>query len=256
MQDFPYNLPLPPLLLFCLAVAAAFAALIHFGLKMGPGPRLAERSSGIAPVMQSIVAVFAALSVTFLSNTVWRAEDLAREAVATEARNLHLVVTYSRQMPEATGAAILANGAAYAAAVAGPEWGSMVDEGAHPDAEAALRSLYASAVLLAPSDTMRGPLLSALDRLSFARDARLAQAQDAVSPTQWTVVLVLMLLLLAVVAICHGRDARARAIALAFSAAAIGISLFGILAHDQPFIGHLAITAKPVLQAAASNPPG
>ena len=250
METILYDLPLFPLLLVCLGLALGVAGLFHALLWSPAGRNLAAGARGMAPVMQGIIATFAAFSVTFLSSGIWQVENHARETVDMEARNLRLVVTFAAQMPASERERLVVSAMGYASAVADVEWAEMVSNGSSSEVDAQLYTLYSIAAGLPAADAIRAPLLSSLDNLALARDSRLIQAKEAVMPTQWVVVLVLMGVLLAVVAISHGHDSNARAIALTLTALAIGVSLFGILARDRPFIGYLAITPRPIQQAA------
>lgn len=253
MPDFLYELPLLPMYLVLLAVTGLVAGAMHVVLVL---PRLYDvtrYAAGISPVMVTLSGTLFALSVTFLSSAVWQSEDRASEAIASEARSLRIIYTYTENMTLDARQAFDAMIADYARAVRDVEWSDLDQQGASAEAETALARMYRAALDIgndSANEDIKQPILRALDEISQARETRLTTATAEVSPIQWTVVLVLAFILLVVVATCHEKDGPARGLALTLTTFAIATSLFALVAHDRPFIGPLALTPKPIVTAA------
>lgn len=249
--DFLYTLTESGMFIFILFATGLIAAAIHFLFYWNKLSFLAV--ADLSPVLQTLCGTLFVLSVTFLSSSVWQTEGRARELVNQEARSLRTIRTYMDQMTGPSHDGFLKLLSDYAGGTE-TEWPAMASAGASPVAEERLVDIYRAVVLgFSEGDLNRAlqqRILAALDALSQARQGRLTMAKEQVSGGQWFTVTFMALLLLAVLAICHARAARARAIALSVITLAITVSLFVILAHDRPFIGHLAISPKPILDAA------
>lgn len=250
--DILYSLPPAGTFLIVLAAVGAVALLIQAVFRL---PRIREASAGLAKLNTAVGSVSGAvfgLSMTFLANAVWTIEDQARESVNAEARAIRVMDIYMESMakPERDGIAGLLED--YGLAVSA-EWDGMADTGSSPQAEQALRNVYASVIKgFAAGEQNRmlqQRLLGALDSLSIARQQRLSLAQNFVSGSQWLLVTGLGVVLLIVMAASHAEFRIAFPVAVASVALAISILLFVIILHDRPFIGYAALTPEPILAA-------
>lgn len=253
MLDAFYALPLLPMLVVVTALTGMAACLFHLFMQLPPGRWVARASEGMAPLMQNVVAAFAALSVAFLANAVWNIEAESREAVESEARSLRVALIYARQLAGSERDGLVTAAKSYGGAVKNAEWSTMETSGAAREAEAAMAELYRAGLAVNPANPLRQSVLAALDRLSMARETRLALAQHSVSATQWIVVLMLMLVLFAAIALGHSDNRRARAAALTLASLAVAVSLFGVLVHDRPFAGYLGVTPDAISRAAGNS---
>lgn len=255
--DFIYTLPPGGMLFAILAVVGTIAISLHGLVGRWPLSIVSQRLPELSPVIITLSGTLFGLSVTFLANSVWTAEDRARQTVNTEARDIRVMTVYLESLtgPSRDGIAHLIT--AYANAVAA-EWSGMTDSGARAPAERELRNIYA-AVIQGFSEgeqnrLLQQRLLVALDSLSIARQQRLSMAQDVVSAGQWLLVSGLGLILLVMVALGHARFPLPRGVAMAAMTAAITLALFVIVAHDRPFLGYSALTPQPILRAAGVLP--
>jgi hypothetical protein len=140
----------------------------------------------------------------------------------------------------------------YGTAVAA-EWDSMA-ETAGRESDKALRNIY-SAVIRGFAEgeqnrMLQQRLLVSLDSLATARQERLSIAQDSIRASQWLLIAGLGVVLLTTVAVSHAAFTLVRRIALVIISLAISVMLFGIILHDQPFVGGGAVKPDPILKAA------
>jgi hypothetical protein len=252
LPDVVYELTEGGMFLLVLLVTGLFAFAIDRLIRWRRFAALVGELADLSPVLQALCGTMFVLAVTFLASAVWQTEHRARESVNEEARNLRIIRIYTDSMSGPAHDGILKLIKDYAQAVQA-EWPVMIYEGPLLQAEQQLAALYRATILgFAEGElnrTLQQRLLTALDGLSQARQERLTIAQDHVSGGQWFIVAFMALLLLAVIAICHAKSPHARAVALSIITLAISISLFVILAHDWPFVGRLAVTPAPILEA-------
>jgi hypothetical protein len=251
--DFIFTLPHGGMLLVILAAVGSIALALHVFIARWPLKAISQRLPELSPAIITLCGTLFGLSVTFLANSVWTAEDRARQMVNSEARDIRVIRVYMDSFTGPTRDGFNHLITAYANAVAA-EWNDMTNANARAPAERELRNIYAAAISGfsegEQNRMIQQRLLSALDSLSIARQQRLSMAQDVVSAGQWLLVSGLGLLLLVMVALGHARFPLPRGVAMAAMTAAITLALFVIVVHDRPFIGYSALSPQPILRAA------
>ncbi len=252
LPDFVYQWAESSIFLFVLFVTGTIALAAHLLFRCQWITARAVWFDTMSPVLQSLCGTMFALAVSFLASSVWQTEDTAKQLVDEEARGIRLIRTYldSAFGPGADNVQNLLPG--YVDAVIA-EWPRMESQDVALIGEQRLTSIYRATISqLADGELNRSlqqRILGALDGLSRARQGRLTIANEHVSDGQWSTVFSLAFLLILVIAICHAKSVRARVIALTIITTAITVSLSVILAHDRPFVGRLAITPQPILDA-------
>lgn len=254
--DFIYLLPPPLLLLTLAAIVLTFVLMLEAMFLL---PQVRRRLSQLTSMTTAVVTVTGAmfaLSMSFLANSVWSAEDRARDTVYAEARAIETMDIYLDYTtgPSREGILRLIND--YGRAVAA-EWGSMAQSDGR-QSDPALREIYAAVIRgFAEGEQNRmlqQRLLVSLDSLSTAREERLSIAQDSIRASQWLLIAGLGLVLLSTLAVSHAAFTLARRLSLLAIGTAISIMLFGIILHDKPFVGEGAVMPDPILKAARVMP--
>lgn len=216
-------------------------------------PRLAPLlawGKDISPVIQGISGTLFVLATTFLSSSVWTAEDKAYEAVAVEARQVRQLRTLAHLFPEPRRSELVVLVQEYAEASAA-EWPNMTDRGGSRAAEQVLTALYGATVSLAGAEQMlAGEMMQALNAVGDARERRLDIARNTVNEDQWAVMLILALIMGAAVTFVHVEDDKARAVALGLVTVMVATALLLMIMHDRPFIGYDALGPEAILAAA------
>ena len=214
--------------------------------------RLRSELSSLTTAVVTVSGAMFALSVSFLASSVWSAEDRARDMVFAEARAIEAMDIYLDYTTGPSREGILRLIQDYGTAVAA-EWDSMA-ETAGRESDKALRNIY-SAVIRGFAEgeqnrMLQQRLLVSLDSLATARQERLSIAQDSIRASQWLLIAGLGVVLLTTVAVSHAAFTLVRRIALVIISLAISVMLFGIILHDQPFVGGGAVKPDPILKAA------
>lgn len=246
--DFVFEWSEPGMFIFLLALAGSVAAIVHLTLNWWRLRAAVKHMRDISPVLQTLCGTLFVLSVTFLASNVWQTEERAKEYVAAEARSIREIRIYLEPVAGETRETILKALNGYTGAVAA-EWQTMADDGGSVGAETSLATIYGGVLRTGIDPLLQQRTLAALDNLALARQGRLNIAQEYLSSSKWTAVLLLGLFLLIAIGVCHAHAPAGRATALALMSFAIALSLFVILAHDRPFVGYLALSPAPILQA-------
>ena len=189
--DFIYALPHGGMFLVILAIVGGIAFALHVLVARWPLKGISQRLPELSPAIITLCGTLFGLSVTFLANSVWTAEDRARQMVNTEARDIRVIRVYMDQLhrPHAGRLHPPHHGLCQCG---GRRMERMTDASARAPAERELRNIYAAAINgLSEGEQNRmiqQRLLVALDSLSAARQQRLSMAQDVVSAGQWLLV--------------------------------------------------------------------
>jgi hypothetical protein len=92
-------------------------------------------------------------------------------------------------------------------------------------------------------------LIEQLVDLRAARLQREMMARGGVSPAQWVAMLLIALGAMTMIAVAHNHEIGLQITTLSVYAVAVSSAFFVILAHDRPFVGHLAVGPVPIEQA-------
>ncbi|QIG46841.1 DUF4239 domain-containing protein [Nordella sp. HKS 07] len=245
-----YFLSFPLLLPVLTLMTGLVSALLWWLPKLPYLAPLMRWGKGMSPVIQGICGTLFVLATTFLSSSVWTAEDKAYEAVAVEARQVRQLRTLAHLFPEPRRSELVVLVHEYAEQSAA-EWPHMTETGGSRAAEEVLNALYGAAVSLAGSEQMLSDqIIQALNAVGEARERRLDIARNSVNQDQWVVMLILALILGVAVTFVHIDDDRARAIALALVTVMVATALLLMIMHDRPFIGYEALGPEAILAAA------
>jgi hypothetical protein len=248
-------LPLLWMALLLLA-GAGMAALLAYGVARAIRPADAPVLGG---VVASLVGTIFALFVSFLANSVWDDAVRAKDAVQAEAGALGDARAYLSAMTPAERAAIALAIRRYVAEVAEREWPAMALGQESPRATGLLVEARIAALAAMPEGGGRGRLaaegvLRALDAVARAREDRLTIAHAVVGSLKWGAVLALAVCSLVALSLSLPPKGRQQVAAMGIAALAIGGGLLVVVAHDRPFLGHLAVPPARLLDAAAAMP--
>lgn len=218
----------------------------------GAGPVI-KAGKGMSPIIQAICGTLFVLATTFLSSSVWTAEDKAYEAVSVEARQVRQLRSLATLFAEPRRSELVGLVSEYAEQSAA-EWPQMMKAGGGRGAEQVLNALYGAAVSLAPREQMlASEMAKALNEVGDARERRLDVARNTVNSDQWLAMLVLALILGVAVTVVHGEDGRARAAALSLISVMVATALLLMIMHDRPFTGRDALGPEAILAAAKGS---
>jgi hypothetical protein len=134
------------------------------------------------------------------------------------------------------------------------EWNQMVEEGSHPDADAALTRLYtAYEGVQARTDAQKTILSSSfgnLDTIGQARTQRLAQASTDDGPpwSLWAVIWLTSGLLLACAIIYDVAKPATHYTMVAILGVLVAVNLFLVAELSHPFLGEIGTTPEPLQQ--------
>lgn len=249
-MDWLYELPLVVLFLALNLLVGLAAAFLWWLPKRPEAFALVRAGRDVSPVLQGICGTLFVLATTFLASSVWAIEDHASQAVAIEAREVRLLRTLSRLLPEPRRSEVVNLVTDYAEQSAA-EWPRMEEQGGGREAERVLAALYNTAVSLAPNEQMVSQeFMAALKAVGEARSRRLDIAQNNLSPDQWATMLILALIMGLSVTVVHAGSDAGRAIALGLVSVIVSTALFLLIAHDRPFVGRDAIGPEAVIAAA------
>jgi len=245
-----YFLSFPTLFLVLLIMTGLVSAILWGLPRFPPTAPLTRWGKTMSPVMQGICGTLFVLATTFLSSSVWTAEDKAYEAVAIEARQVRQLRTLAHLFPEPRRSELVNLVSEYAGQTAA-EWPAMTEDGGGRGAEQVLTALYGAAVSLAGSEQMlSGEIMQALNAVGDARERRLDIARNSVNEDQWVVMLILALILGAAVTFVHVEEDKARAVALGLVTVMVATALLLMIMHDRPFIGYEALGPEAIVAAA------
>lgn len=248
-----YYLPYPFLFFALNLMTGLISALLWTLPDLAPTRPLIQAVKGMSPVLQTVSGTLFVLATTFLSSTVWTAEDKAYEAVSVEAREVRQLRSLATLFAEPRRSELVGLVSEYADQSAA-EWPKMEKAGGSRGAEQVLNALYGAAVSLAPNEQMlASEMVKALNEVGNARQRRLDVARSTVNADQWTAMLVLALILAGAVTIVHADDAKARAVALGLVSVMVATALLLMTMHDRPFTGYEALGPEAILAAAKGS---
>lgn len=245
-----YFLSFPVLLPVLTIMTGIVSALLWWLPRLPRVAPLMRWGKGMSPVIQGVCGTLFVLATTFLSSSVWTAEDKAYEAVAVEARQVRQLRTLAHLFAEPRRSELVNLVHDYATQSAA-EWPHMTETGGSRGAEQVLTALYGAAVSLAGAEQMlSSEIMQALNAVGEARERRLDIARNSVNEDQWIVMLILALILGAAVTFVHAEDDKARAVALGLVTVMVATALLLMLMHDRPFTGYEALGPEAILAAA------
>lgn len=245
-----YFLSFPVLFLVLLLMTGLISAVLWALPRLPVTGPLMRWGKAMSPVMQGICGTLFVLATTFLSSSVWTAEDKAYEAVAIEARQVRQLRTLAHLFAEPRRSELVNLVSEYAGQTAA-EWPVMTEAGSGRGAEQVLTALYGATVSLAGTEQMlSGEIMQALNAVGDARERRLDIARNSVNEDQWVVMLMLALMLGAAVTFVHVEEDKARAVALGLVTVMVATALLLMIMHDRPFIGYEALGPEAIVAAA------
>lgn len=213
-----------------------------------------EGMAGVVPPFINVLGVLFGLTLAFLANDTWSAQDRALSAVNHEADALRAISILASHLPAQDAARVSAAARGYAGAAVA-EWPLLSHRHSSPEASVAADKLLAvlsEPRLLAES----GPAVSGQEiALAIAvrdgRETRLSLSQTHVNPLKWTGMAVLGFLTMVSVAVVHAGIPRKGGlgpmrVAVAIFALASAPTAVIVLVHGNPFQRPAAISPAPL----------
>ncbi|MBI4674402.1 MAG: DUF4239 domain-containing protein [Chloroflexi bacterium] len=258
---FLNNLPNVPLaigiLLLCAAIGAASVWLTRrfFNVAM-----LREHNDIIGYIYQMLGVVYAVM-LAFAVFIVWEQFDTTNTAVEQEANTLVALHDIARALPDAAGAQLKGDVVNYAHVVATDEWEQMARAHASDASQQALLRLTRFEREFRPATdhetVLYAQAIGHIEKLNAFRRLRLQASRGQIPRPMWVLLIGGGLFMVGFTAIFGATNARLHIALTAVLAAALGFTLFIILALDTPYTGSFAITQEPFNGALAlftSNP--
>lgn len=207
------------------------------------------RYGGVVPPFINVLGVLFGLTLAFLANDTWNAQDRALAAIDSEADALRSIVILARQLPadETSHIQLLTRNYAEAAIA---EWPLLAARQSSPQASAAADALLAG--LSNPKIAHDGSAAISQAETSLAlsirnaREARVALSQTHVNPLKWLVMAFLGFLTMTSIAVVHIGNSRAMTAAVLIFALASGPTAVVVLIHGNPFQPPAAVMPVPL----------
>ena len=213
--------------------------------------------TGVAPPFINVIGVLFGLTLAFIANDTWNAQEQAIQTVHHQAQALHSIVTLSEPLDAPVRERIQAASRASAMASA-QEWSFLAKRTVSPLAESAMQELL-SACLDPAIEHARGTgLAHVLAQLAAQADAeraqRIAISQIHVNPLKWLGMGFLGLLTLLSVAAVHVHQPRAASLSMVLFALAAAPIAAVVLVQANPFERPCFVSAEPLVIVAGSPP--
>ena len=252
-------LPLPQLFLVTILCGFATGVLVLIAV------RVSVHLLGIAPIQPlpvrdaligSLSAMFA-LMVAFSAAGIWSDAIQARAAVQREANSIENIIALAWSFPEGFRDEIHKEMLRNARRTVQSDWPAMrrrtdVNETMFDRSNSPLVALI-TRISEENSNGRSLPLSNALiGQLADMRAARLQRemiARGGISTAQWVAMIVIALSAMTMIAVAHNHERGLQITTLSIYAAGVASAFFVLLAHDRPFVGHLAVGPIPIVQA-------
>jgi hypothetical protein len=251
-------LDLPPWAIVVTLVAfyGLSAIVLHLISFHWPTRRHVESLKGMTSPFFATANTLFALMIAFLGTGVWESYRAATQAVVHEREGIQSVLELANAVPsEAVRLRERVN--QYVASVLDDEWYKRPVGHGSVRTDAALRALLGAAAApemgASANPAVQGALLSAVERISGARSARLVLMQVPNDGPRWVAVLLLAFLTQVTVAVTHLDRARGQIVALGLSTGAAIIALAVVAMLERPFDGADQVSPEPLQRAVANE---
>lgn len=252
-HDFLNTLPNIPLAIAILVIAALIGAgMVQLARRL-LDPKMLHAHNDLIGFIYNMVGVVYAVMMAFAVFIVWEQFDTTRTAVEQEANALVALYDIGRALPNDAGAQLKGDVLNYTRVVAGDEWNQMALARSSNASRDALVQLTRFTREFNPASERDGVLYEAsvahLHDLNVFRRLRLQASRGQIPPPMWVLLIGGGLFMLAFTALFGADNARLHTILTALLAAALGFTLFIILALDTPYTGSFKITPDPFQNA-------
>jgi len=261
MDDWFHELPVASMALLVFGLTYLLALAIHAGVGWLARRGLSKSFKAVSPGMLSPLGVLFGLFVAFTAAQVWRDNDRATESVSHEASALRTAFLFAASFPGEPEAKLYDLIKTYAHETATVEWPMMAQRTAPLNVPPRPLQEALQFVLTLPTtnpgqQTAQHEITSALEAALDARKQRIMVSQTEVNAVKWTCLYLQALCALLAIALVHCDDRLSSLLAMGLFATGVSVSVLLIAAYDRPFIGHIAVTPKPLLQVVSDSPPG
>lgn len=216
------------------------------------GPRLDAYRRISQNLLGTLMTSFA-LYTALLINSIWRDRSDAQHIVVQEARAIEQSILLSRHLSVPDRAELEVMLRDYVQVVVVREWPALDEAMELPFAVPELREAMEWVLALRPATPedsfLRGQLVAEIGRIEAARTRRLAIADQEISIVVWITLILSAVIVGTAVAMVHVENKRTEALTLALLSILIGSAFWVLLSHDQPFVGTLSVSPKPLISA-------
>ena len=231
-----------------LAAALLALAILWSRWRLLPKPP-ADRSYDLAMHANRAVAVLHALIMALVFAEAEIDYTRARESVWREADLLHDVFRGLSLYGSDKAEEISVQVADYTRSLAETEWGLLSENQLSDQASQQFQAAYTAVLHLATSDAaqtwLRDQILASMTQLSGLRHERFFEAHDRLPVIFWLIIVLGYLLLCGLFSIYA--KTRLNMAILATFGFFFGLVSYLIFAFEDPFDGHLGVTAKPLV---------
>ncbi len=252
MLTFLYSLPdLTIAILFPAVLALVFAAapIVRAGL-FGP---VSRAHSSIALATLTTTTSFTALILAFTLVQAHVNLRSVQQTVAGEAIELNQIDRLLTRYGDPKVKAIREAVHAYADSIVADEWPQLAVHSSSQHTADLFRMVSQSILAIEPASARQNVIYTDLvkitDQLAESREYRLNETDLALQPIFWQVIAVLILLLVCFA--CFVEPRLGRCLSLGGLGAALAVLIALVFIFDQPFLGHSAITADPIVKTLA-----
>lgn len=252
-HDFLNNLPNIPLAIGILVIAASLGAgMVQLSRRL-LDPKMLHAHNDLIGFIYNMVGVVYAVMMAFAVFIVWEQFDATRTAVEQEANALVALYDIGRALPNDAGGQLKGDVLNYARVVVDDEWQQMALARSSNASRNALAQLTRFTREFNPESNRDGVLYEAsvghLQGLNAFRQLRLQASRGQIPPPMWVLLIGGGLFTVGFTALFGADNARLHTILTALLAAALGFTLFIILALDTPYTGSFKITPDPFQNA-------
>lgn len=254
-HDFLNNLPNIPLALAILLISALVGAgMVWLSGRLLSQQMLKDHNDLIGNIYQMVGVVYAVM-LAFAVFIVWEEFDTTQTAVEQEANTLVSLYDLGRAMSNESGAALKADVVNYAQVVSGDEWNQMALGRSSDDSGKALVAFTRFEGAYQPASDRDSVLydqsVDHIEDLNSFRRLRLQASRGQIPQPMWVLLIGGGLFTVGFSALFGANNPRLHMALTAVLAAALGFTLFIILALDTPYTGSFKITPDPFLNALA-----
>ena len=208
-------------------------------------PAALARHNNVTIAVFSIVGTLFAVLLAFVVIVVWESEGEAEEHAAQEAGSLADLMRDAGFLPDPERTELRNELREYGQAVIDEEWPAMAKGESSPHVHDVLHRFFESFSRLKPTTprevNIHSAMLRRLNELSDHRRLRLLSADSKVPPFLWTVLIVGALITVGFSYFLGVEENRAHALMTGALTAMIALTLYLIVAIDQPFAGPVRV---------------
>lgn len=255
LHDFLNTLPNVPLAIGILVVSALIGAGMVQLMRRLFDHQTRYAHNDLIGFVYNMVGVVYAVMMAFAVFIVWEEFDTTKTSVEQEANALVSMYDMARALPAEASAQFKADIKNYALVVAGDEWEQMALGRSSDASKDALTLLTRFEREFFPSTDRDAVLydkaVEHIESLNSYRRLRLQASRGQIPQPMWVLLIGGGLFTVGFTALFGAENARLHTILTALLAAALGFTLFIILALDTPYTGSFKITPDPFQNALA-----